>query len=198
MCALFCRGSWPTAGPLQAHLARSNICEHLSSQEEMPRQTCATHPCSNLDTQGNVRHRTCSIEVNFMIWFPALDISTENNSLMVPTARLINGTLAFAFCMITHNTTKFENYVYHPVSTLVFTCVYIPDWFHKNVKDPWLIGKNTFQSQNVIFQPFHPQLHPFLCHFPVDIPSSAFEKHGFLQQRSKAWFFRKLHRNGIW
>lgn len=30
----------PTAGPLQAHLARSNICEHLSSQEEMPRQTC--------------------------------------------------------------------------------------------------------------------------------------------------------------
>ena len=67
MCALFCRGSWPTAGPLQAHLARSNICEHLSSQEEMPRQTCATHPCSNLDTQGNVRHRTCSIEVNFMI-----------------------------------------------------------------------------------------------------------------------------------
>lgn len=98
-----------------------------------------------------IRRATCGTELAPLKLISRFDfprsILVRRTTLWWLPARLINGTLAFAFCMITHNTTKFENYVYHPVSTLVFTCVYIP-WglIAKKMKDPWLVGKNTFQS----------------------------------------------------
>lgn len=124
MCALFCRRPWPTAGPLQAHLARSNV-------NTFPlKRKCPGKPAQRTLVAIWIRRATCGTELVPLKLISRFDfprsILVRRTTLWWLQARLINGTLAFAFCMITHNTTKFENYVYHPVSTLVFTCDYIP------------------------------------------------------------------------
>ena len=158
------RHAWPTIqhmwtrflspGNAQANLLRKTIgsptpkCTQVR-YTDFPGSTSenirATHLCSNLNTQGNMQHRTWSIEANFMIWFPTLDISKESKTLWGPPTRWINGTLAFAFCMITHNT-EFQNCAYHPVSTLVFTCVYIPDWFWEKCRNLGSLAKIWLSS----------------------------------------------------